>query len=206
MIRRAPPGASAHVIDFRPVAFVVGALLLVVAVIPAVPAGYLLLAGGAGIAQNLQAFLVTSAAAFAAGLPLFLANRKANFRLTPRQMYLLTVATWVVINVFCAIPFVFSTLELDFVDALFETVSGTTTTGSTILTQLDTKPAEILIWRAMLQWLGGIGIIVMVVAILPHLRVGGMRLFRSEASDKSEKITSRSRKVARQIGFVYVGL
>ena len=91
-------------------------------------------------------------------------------------------------------------------DAFFESVSGITTTGSTVLTRLETLPASILLWRALLQWMGGIGIIVMVVAILSHLRIGGMRLFRSEASDKSEKFTARSSEVAKSIGIIYLAL
>ncbi|MGB5210272.1 MAG: TrkH family potassium uptake protein [Gammaproteobacteria bacterium] len=192
-------------IDLRPIIFVIGTLLLMVAAIVLVPAAYILLAG-TDSATNLHAFLRTSAAAALAGLPMVFAGRNANFQLKPRQLYLLTVASWVIICLFCAIPFVLSDLHMSVVDSLFETVSGITTTGSTVLSKLDALPISILLWRALLQWLGGIGIVVMVIAILPHLRVGGMRLFRSEASDKSEKFTARSRNVAKSIGTVYVGL
>lgn len=191
--------------DLRPVIFVIGILLLMVAAIPLVPAGYILVEG-TGADPNLNVFLATSIIALLAGLPLVLLGRGANFRLVPRQLYLLTVASWVTVSIVCAIPFSLSDLNMSVVDALFESISGITTTGSTVLTGLDTLPTSILLWRALLQWLGGIGIVVMVVAILPHLRVGGMRLFRSEASDKSEKFTARSSEVAKSIGTVYVGL
>ncbi len=192
-------------IDLRPVVFVVGVLLLIVAGIAWVPIGYLAYSG-AMQDGNMSAFLTLSLIALAFGAPMAVLTRRANFRLVPRQMYLLTVSSWVVVSAFCAVPFALSTLDMSTVDSIFETVSGITTTGSTVLTRLDTVPESILLWRALLQWVGGIGIVVMVVAILPHLRVGGMRLFRSEASDKSEKFTARTSKVTQSIGAVYITL
>jgi trk system potassium uptake protein TrkH len=192
-------------IDLRPIVFVIGVLLMMVAAILLVPAGCALIAG-TDSATNMRAFLVASAVSALAGAPMAAATRHADFHLKPRQLYLLTVASWVVVNAFCSVPFVLSDLRMSVVDALFETVSGITTTGSTVLSGLDSLPISILLWRALLQWLGGIGIVVMVIAILPHLRVGGMRLFRAEASDKSEKFTARSRNVAKSIGRVYIGL
>jgi trk/ktr system potassium uptake protein len=193
------------VFSLRPILFVVGILLLIVSGLMLLPAAFIAWADTEpGI--NLRAFLFSSLFALAAGLPSVLLNRRANFQLVPRQMYLLTVMSWLVVNLFCSIPFVISNVHMSMVDAIFETVSGTTTTGSTVMTRLDLVPESILVWRALLQWLGGIGIIVMVVAILSHLRVGGMRLFRSEASDKSEKFTSRSKNVAQQIGALYLSI
>ena len=192
-------------LDLRPIFFVIGVLLLIVAAILLAPAGYILLAN-TGNDPNITAFVTASLAALLAGLPMTLLTRGANFRLVPRQLYLLTVASWLTVAIFCAIPFALSELRMSVVDSLFETVSGITTTGSTVLTGLDRLPTSVLLWRALLQWIGGIGIVVMVVAILPHLRVGGMRLFRSEASDKSEKFTARSSEVAKSIGKVYAGL
>ena len=192
-------------IDLSPIAFVIGVLLLIVAAMLLVPAFHILLVG-TEVDSNLRAFLMSSGAAGLAGLPMVLLTRNANFRLVPRQLYLLTVASWVIISVFCALPFALSDVHMSVVDSLFETVSGITTTGSTVLSELDKLPTSILLWRALLQWLGGIGIVVMVIAVLPHLRVGGMRLFRAEASDKSEKFTARSSNVAKSIGTIYVGL
>ncbi len=191
--------------DLRPILFVIGVLLLIVAAMLLTPALYILVMD-TGTDPNLGTFLRASSIAFIAGLPLAVFARGANFRLVPRQLYLLTVSCWVTISAFCAVPFVLSNLHLSVTDAVFESVSGITTTGSTVLTGLDTLSTSILLWRALLQWLGGIGIVVMVVAILPHLRVGGMRLFRSEASDKSEKFTARSGEVAKSIGVIYLGL
>ncbi len=191
--------------SLRPILYVVGMLLLIVAGILLVPVGYMLVEGTEP-EINLRAFLLSSLAAACIGLPMASATRQADFQMAPRQMYFLTVISWLTINLFCSFPFMLSSLHLTLVDSIFETVSGTTTTGSTILTGLDHMPDSILVWRAMLQWLGGIGIIVMVVAILPQLRVGGMRLFRSEASDQSEKFTSRTNKVVQSFGSVYLAL
>ena len=192
-------------IHLKPVFFVVAILLLFAGCVLLVPLAYILFTQAA-IGADAQAFLTTSLMAFGVGAPLAIATRKADFRLVPRQMYLLTVLSWIVIAVVSALPFILSSMQLSIVDAVFEAVSGITTTGSTILVELHKVPDAILLWRALLQWMGGIGIIVMAVAIMPHLRVGGMRLFRSEASDKSEKFTARSSAVARSIGIVYMAL
>lgn len=191
--------------SLRPITYVVGTMLLFLAGILLIPAGFVMFEGTEPD-SNLHAFLYSSLAAAAAGIPMVLATRRADFRMAPRQIYFLTVISWLLINFFCAVPFMLSSLHLTLADAIFESVSGTTTTGSTILTGLDQLPDSILVWRAMLQWLGGLGIIVMVVTILPQLRVGGMRLFRSEASDQSEKFTSRTNKVVRSFGSVYLAL
>jgi len=193
------------VFSLRPIVHVIGMLLFIVAAILLIPAAFIIISGGESV-TDLRAFLYSSLAAACAGLPMVLATFKADFQMVPRQMYFLTVVSWLVINLFCALPFLLSSVHLSLVDAVFETVSGTTTTGSTILAGLSRLPDSILVWRAMLQWLGGIGIIVMVVAILPQLKVGGMRLFRSEASDQSEKFTSRTNRVVQSFGSVYLAL
>jgi trk system potassium uptake protein TrkH len=124
--------------------------------------------------------------------------------LTGRQAFLLTTSVWVVVALFAALPMAFSDLTL--ADAVFEAMSGITTTGATVIVGLDAAPPGILLWRAILHWLGGIGFIVMAVAILPMLRVGGMQLVRTESSDLSEKILPRAAQVAAAIGLIYLGL
>src|SRR3546814_8175940 len=84
-------------------------------------------------------------------------------------------------------------------------MSGVTTTGATVNVGLDNAPPGVLLWRALLQWLGGIGIIAMAIAVLPMLRVGGMQLFRMESSDRSEKVMPRAVQIVTYIGFIYVG-
>ena len=113
---------------------------------------------------------------------------------------------WVVVGAFAALPLAFCELDLSPAEAVFESVSGITTTGATVIVGLDVAPPGILLWRAILHWLGGIGFIVMAVAILPMLRVGGMQLVRTESSDLSEKILPRAAQVASAIGLIYLGL
>lgn len=126
--------------------------------------------------------------------------------LRTREIFLLTFLSWLLTSIFASLPFIFSNLNLSFTDAFFETVSAITTTGATVLTHIDTYPKTILLWRALLQWFGGIGIVIMAMTILPTLKVGGMQLFQSEFSDRSEKVLPQVSQVARAILQVYVGL
>lgn len=124
--------------------------------------------------------------------------------LNPRQMFLITTSSWLLISLTGALPFLLIPGFSSITDAVFESVSGLTTTGSTILTGLDTMPHDILVWRSMLQWVGGLGVIGMAVAILPFLKVGGMRLFQTESSDWSDKAIPRSRTMVTMIIYVYI--
>lgn len=127
-----------------------------------------------------------------------------DFSLVKRHLFLLTAFCWLAICLFSTLPFVLVLSDLAYVDAVFETVSAITTTGATVLTGLDTMPKGLLFWRAILQWIGGIGIIVMAIAILPALKIGGMKLFKTENSDISEKILPRSSSLSMYIGVVYL--
>jgi|TARA_R110002096_G_scaffold401849_4_gene598885 trk system potassium uptake protein TrkH len=116
--------------------------------------------------------------------------------LSIREAFVLVVAAWTILPAFAALPFAFSGLELSYADAFFEAMSGLTTTGSTVISGLDTAPPGILLWRSLLQWLGGLGIIVMAIAILPILQVGGMQLFKVEAFDTAEKVLPSAAQLA----------
>jgi trk system potassium uptake protein TrkH len=141
------------------------------------------------------------------GISLILANLGLPMEgLTIREAYLLTASSWIVVAGFAALPFAMSNLKLSFTDAFFEAMSGLTTTGSTVLTGPQLAPVGILLWRALLQWLGGIGIIVMAVALLPLMRIGGMQLFRTESSDRSEKAMPMFSQIVGNIFWTYVGL
>jgi trk system potassium uptake protein TrkH len=133
---------------------------------------------------------------FAAGLLVFGGWSRERRHFTAREGFLLTGVAWATVSAFGCLPLVFGELKLSFADAYFETVSGITTTGSTLLTGLDKVSRGLLLWRAMLQAIGGIGIIVMVVALFPMLRVGGMQLFRSEFSEKLDKPLPRAAEIA----------
>ena len=186
--------------DLRPTLFVIGILLIILALTMVAPA----LADLAAANPDWRVFLASAATTLFVGVGLVLACRAPRFAISVQQTFVLTTASWIVLTGFAAMPFALSTLGLSHADAYFEAMSGLTTTGSTVITGLDHAPPGILLWRALLQWLGGIGIIVMAVAVLPMLRVGGMQLFRSESSDQSEKALPRAAQVAGGIGIAYV--
>ena len=137
--------------------------------------------------EFLTAIVITHIASF---IFLYLGDEKQRSRLGVREMFLLTTGVWILASLFAALPFVLIE-HISYSDAFFETMSGITTTGSTVLHGLDTMHPSILLWRSILQWLGGVGFIVMGVAILPFLNVGGMRLFQTESSDWSDKELQR---------------
>ena len=139
-------------------------------------------------------------------LTMVLTSRAGPVRLGVRQTFLLTTLAWLVMAGFAALPFAYAELGLTYADAFFEAMSGLTTTGSTVIVGLDDAPPGILLWRALLQWQGGIGIIVMAIAVLPMLGVGGMQLFRTESSDQSEKVLPRAAQLAAVIGGIYLVL
>jgi len=151
-------------------------------------------------------FLSSASITIFIGILLVLTNLEENKKLNLQQAFLLTTLSWLSIAVFGSIPFLLSNLNLSIVDAFFESMSGITTTGSTIITNLENSPKGILIWRAILQWLGGIGVIVMAITVLPLLNVGGMQLFRMESSDTTEKILPRAREVTIIISIIYLTL
>jgi len=151
-------------------------------------------------------FLSSASVTAFVGILLILTNLEENKKLNLQQAFLLTTLSWLSIAIFGCLPFLFSNLDLSFVDAFFESMSGITTTGSTVITNLDDVSKSILIWRAILQWLGGIGVIVMAITILPLLNVGGMQLFRMESSDTTEKILPKTREITLIIAIIYLAL
>ena len=153
-----------------------------------------------------SSFLASSGVTIFIGILLVLTNLQESKKLNLQQAFLLTATSWLSIAIFGSLPFILSSLNLSVVDAFFESMSGITTTGSTIITNLDDTPKSILIWRSILQWLGGIGVIVMAITILPLLNIGGMRLFRMESSDTAEKILPKTREVALIISIIYLVL
>lgn len=183
-------------IDLRPIAAILGVLLAVLGTTMMIPALVDLIAGE-------RDFLVYAASAVITafvGLSLWLAGRSGEVeRLNIRQAFVLTAASWVLLSAFAAVPFMWAETDLSFTDAYFEAMSGLTTTGATVISGLDDRPPGVLIWRAFLHWYGGIGIIVMAMALLPMLRIGGMQLFRAESSDKSEKVLPRAAQMAKGI-------
>ena len=186
----------------RIIGFIIGIFLITLAVSMTVPMVTLVIFERTG---DLPSFLWSSLITFIAGLALIVPGRPEHVHLRPRDMYLLTVSSWLIVCVFAALPLLL-TQHISYTDAFFESMSGITATGATVLSGLDSISPGILMWRSMLHWLGGIGFIGMAVAILPLLRIGGMRLFQTESSDRSEKVMPRSHMVAKFIVLVYVGI
>ncbi len=140
------------------------------------------------------------------GILFFLSNLDHDKKLNLPQAFLLTALSWLSIAVFGSLPFIFSNLSLDITDAFFESMSGITTTGSTIITNLEAAPKSILLWRAILQWLGGIGIIVMAITLMPIMNVGGMQLFKISSNDTAEKILPKSKEISLRLILIYLVL
>ena len=140
------------------------------------------------------------------GTLFFLSNLDHDKKLNLQQAFLLTAMSWISIAIFGSLPFIFSTIELSVTDAFFESMSGITTTGSTIISNLEITPKGILLWRAILQWLGGIGIIVMAITLMPIMNVGGMQLFKISSNDSSEKVLPKSKEIALRLIYIYLCL
>jgi len=140
------------------------------------------------------------------GTLFFLSNLDHDKKLSLQQAFLLTALSWLSIAIFGSLPLIFSEVNFSFTNAFFESMSGITTTGSTIIPNLEEMPKAILLWRAILQWLGGIGIIVMAITLMPIMNVGGMQLFKISNSDSSEKILPKSKEIALRLIYIYSGL
>ena len=188
--------------DLRPIFLIIGTLLSTLAVGMSIPAAADAMAGN----PDWQVFAVSAGVTLFIGVAMALGTLSGAARLSVRQAFVMTTLSWIILTLFAALPFSFSELNLSFTDAFFEAMSGITTTGSTVITGLDDAPPGILLWRALLQWLGGIGIIVMAIAVLPMLRVGGMQLFRMESSDQTEKALPRTAHISIAIGLIYLVL
>ena len=152
------------------------------------------------------AFVAAAVLTLFVGVAMAFANKSDVRVLSTRQAFVLRAASWIALTAFSALPLWWSSLGIGYTDAFFEAMSGITTTGATVLTGLDNAPRGVRLWRSLLQWLGGVGIIVMAIAVLPMLQIGGMQLFRMESSDNSEKILPRATQIAGSIILLYVGL
>ncbi|MEO0343110.1 MAG: TrkH family potassium uptake protein [Pseudomonadota bacterium] len=189
--------------DLRPAGYVIGWLILALGVSMLIP---FLTDLGTGSPEPLNfAFSVLFSILMGGALVLTCANAERE-RLSLQQIFILTSGVWIVLPVFGALPFMAGADGLGFTDAVFEAVSAMTTTGSTVMTGLSDLPKGILLWRGMLQWFGGVGIVVVAMVFLPELRVGGMQIFRSEGFDTYGKILPRAAQIARSVSTIYFGL
>lgn len=197
-----PPHRACLLFDVRPVLYVFALCLVAIGVFEMLPG---LVDWALGLPDAPVYFAAAAITIFVGGALAFTTHQH-KMSLGLRQAFLLTPLCWFGIPVFAGLPFMFTETNLSFADAYFETVSGFTTTGSTVIVGLDSLPPGILLWRGILQWLGGVGFIVMAIAILPFLKVGGMQILRTESSDRSEKILPRASQIAGAISITYLVL
>lgn len=188
--------------DIRPILLVVGILLTTLGCAMMLPAIVDLAVGH----EDWAVFAASSGFTVFIGVSLALLAWGYTGNLSVKQAFALLTISWLVLVTFAAIPLALSDLGLSYTNAFFESMSGLTTTGATVIIGLDTAPPGILLWRALLQWLGGIGIIVMAIAVLPMLRVGGMQMFKVELGDTSEKILPRATQIAGSVTGLYVAI
>ena len=153
--------------------------------------------------ENSHSFVSSSFVTIFIGILFILSNLEKQFRLNLQQTFLFSALAWFLIAAFGSLPFLLSPISFSVSEAFFESMSGITTTGATVITNLDDTPKSILLWRAIMQWLGGIGIIVMAITILPLLKVGGMQLFKMEGPLSTEKILPRTLEVATILILTY---
>ena len=200
------PGAGLQPLmqSLLPVLAVLGGVLMVFAATMLVPLAFAFLGGDTALLAYDGAIVIT----FAAGLALFLLGRHHKRELQPRDGFLLVSLVWTVLPAFGALPLMFHLKDLSFTDAYFEAVSGLTTTGATVLTGLDNLPTSINVWRCFMVLIGGMGILVLAVAILPLLGVGGSQLFKAETPGpmKDQKLTPRIAETARGLWTVYFAI
>lgn len=189
--------------DLRPVGYVIGLLIAALGGAMAFPLLIDLAQGNSHWPAFLESAIITTTIG---GLMALACANGVKESLSIQQTFLLTTGVWVALPIFGAIPFVIGETDARYVDAFFEAMSGLTTTGSTVFSGLDEFPKGLLFWRAMLQWFGGVGIIVVAMVFLPELRIGGMQIFRSEGFDTFGKILPRATEISSRISVIYFGL
>lgn len=187
----------------RPIGYVIGLFILILGLAMLAPMAVDAVAGN----REWATFGLSSIVTVTGGAALIAACAKDRRQgLSVHQTFILTVMAWLVLPLFGALPMIIGMEDMSFTDAFFEAMSALTTTGATVMEGLDFKTPGILLWRGLLQWFGGLGIVVVAIAILPELRVGGMQLFRSEAFDTFGKILPQAAQIAKQLFYIYVGL
>lgn len=185
-------------IELRPILYLHGILLLLLALAMSIPMTIDLIEHDEDWHVFAQSVFVT---AFCGGM-LYLTNKGSKQQMNLRQTFIFTSTAYFVLALFSAQPFFYSDISLSIVDAFFESASGITSTGSTVIVGLDAMPPGILLWRSILNALGGVGIVVLAMAILPALQVGGMQLFKSESSETMEKMMPRATQIASTIALI----
>ena len=187
--------------DVRPILLVFGTLMAALGSAMSVPMVVDLVAGY----DEWRWFALAGTLVTALGYGLFLSARGVDRGLSTRQAFVMTVGVWVWLSALGALPLWLSETVPTYTDAFFESISGLTTTGATVIGDLEALSPGMHVWRGILQWLGGLGIIVMAVSVLPLLQIGGMQLFKAEAFETPEKILPRATQISGSITLVFFG-
>ncbi len=185
--------------EFRPIISLIGQLVAILGVAMLLPAITDALNGH----DEWQVFAISSLFTTLIGAGMWASASGKKQTLNLRQAFLLTSLIWVTLMLFGSLPFVWSPNGLSFTDAIFESMSGITTTGATVMIGLDQASPGLLLWRGLLQWFGGLGIVVMAIAVLPTLQVGGMQMFKAEAFETPDKILPQAAQIAGGMTTVY---
>ena len=188
--------------NLKPIALVSGTLICAVGFLLFLP----LITEVIYRTESWQSYAVPVLLYLIVGGSLVITNKNVDLKISLKDAFIITVLSWLLLAIVCSVPFMYTQTNLSLADAIFESVSGITTTGSTIFTDIDSLPKGILIWRALLQWIGGIGIVVIALFILPFLRIGGMQLFHLEGDDPYEKFLPKISSVISKIFVIYVVL
>lgn len=190
-------------INIQPISNVIGVLLIIVGALMmcCIPFGYY------DEFRDLNAFIYSGLITIGFGLIFWIYKFKSSASINKKEGYLIVALGWIFMLIFGSLPYHFSTQEIAISDAFFESVSGLTTTGATIFTDIESLPKMLLTWRSLSQWIGGMGIIVLTVAIFPLLGIGGIELFVAESpGPTSDKIHPRIQETAKRLWLIYVGL
>ena len=189
-------------LNLKPIALVIGTLTCAVGFFLFIP----LITEIIYQTESWQSYAVPILLYLIVGGSLVITNKNVDLKISLKEAFIMTVLSWVLVTILCAVPFIYTSVNLGVVDAMFESMSGVTTTGATILNNLDNLPKGILIWRAFLQWIGGLGIVVIALFILPFLRIGGMQLFHIEGNDPYDKFLPKVSSVIKKIIIIYIFL
>ena len=184
--------------NYKTVFFIIGVLQIILGIFMAIPIFSQFI-----FSEIDSSFITSSAITLVFGVLFVLSNLDYEKKINLKQAFLLTTLSWLTIAIFGSLPFYFSDLNISFTDSFFESMSGLTTTGSTIISNLELAPKSILLWRALLQWLGGIGIIVMAITLMPIMNIGGMLLFKVLNTDSSEEILPSSKEISLKLILIY---
>tara|TARA_Y100001935_G_scaffold254224_1_gene262542 strand:+ start:2264 stop:3712 length:1449 start_codon:yes stop_codon:yes gene_type:complete len=187
-------------LNLKPIALVCGTVVCAVGILLFIP----MITEIIFKTESWQSYAVPILLYLIVGGSLVITNRNIELKISIKEAFIITVSAWLLLSILCAVPFIYTKSDLSVVNAVFESMSGITTTGATIIENIDSLPKGILIWRALLQWLGGIGIVVIALIILPFLRVGGMQLFHLEGDDPYDKFLPKISSVISKIILIYI--